>query len=297
MRILVVINPLAGRGKALRLLPRIKRWLSRFPHDLRYEVTSTPEEMRNRILKASEDGIEAILLSGGDGTVHQALPAIVKTGLPFGYLPCGRGNDFARNMGLPPDLKRNCCFPSIPPIRRVDLPSLNQTTPFVAIAYVGFDCEVNRLANEHQGYFSGALGYTLCLLRALSRFQPFEVEITIDGQTWRERVMMISVANAPFYGGGMKIVPQAVMDDGRLDLCIVKEISKLELLRQFLKVFKGTHIHHPKILTTTGRNIRITSKEAREVFADGEPAGWLPLECTIGDRTIEVLTPSYSPSN
>lgn len=297
MRVLVIVNPLAGSGKALRLLPKIKRWLSEFSHDFLYEITKSPDEMRSKIRSASSKGIEAILLSGGDGTVHQALPAIAETGLPLGFLPSGRGNDFARNMGLPVDLKRNCSFLSKPSFRNVDLPSLNQKTPFVAIAYVGFDSEVNRLANNHQGYWGGTLGYIICVLKALKNFKPFEVEITIDDCSWKERVMMISVANAPFYGGGMKIAPQAMMDDGKLDICIVKEIPKLELLRQFPKVFKGTHISHPKIMMVKGKKIKISSEEDRELFADGEYAGKLPVECTIGHRTIRVLAPSKQNSN
>jgi diacylglycerol kinase (ATP) len=105
--------------------------------------------------------------------------------------------------------------------------------------------------------------------------------------------MMVSVANARFYGGGMKIAPQAVMDDGFLDICIVKEISKFELLRQFPKIFKGTHVTHPRIMLASGKKIKITSDEERELFADGEPEGRLPVECTIGSRTIRVLAPSH----
>ncbi len=292
MRILVIVNPVAGGGKTLRLLPKIKRWLSESNHEFIYIITKSPEEMHSEIVKAPSKGIEAILLSGGDGTVHQALSAIAETGLPLGYLPCGRGNDFARNIGLSMDLKSNCSFLSKPSFRKLDLPSINQQTPFVAVAYVGFDGEVSRLANDHQGYFGGTLGYIICVLKALKSFKPFEVEITIDDQTLRERVMMVSVANAPFYGGGMKIVPQAIMDDGVLDICIVKEISKPELLRQFPKVFKGTHITHPRIMMASGRKIKIISDEERDLFADGEPAGKLPAECTIGSETIRVLAPS-----
>jgi len=108
----------------------------------------------------------------------------------------------------------------------------------------------------------------------------------------RERVMMVSIANAPFYGGGMKIVPQAIMDDGLLDICIVKEISNLELLWQFPKIFKGTHVTHPRIMMTSGRKVKILSDEERDLFADGEPAGKLPAECIIGSQTIRVLAPS-----
>jgi YegS/Rv2252/BmrU family lipid kinase len=292
MRILVIVNPKAGSGKTLRLLPNLKRWLSQSPHEFSFRIPESPDEMRSEIIHASSHGIDAILLSGGDGTVHQALPAIVEIDLPFGFLPCGRGNDFARNIGLPMDLKKNCFFPSNLSFRKLDLPTLNQKTPFVAIAYVGFDAEVNGLANHQKGYFGGTLGYIICVLKALKKFKPFEVEMTIDDQIWRERVMMVTVANAPFYGGGMKITPHAIMDDGVLDICMVKEIPKWELLQQFPKVFKGTHIFHPRIMMKTGKRIKIVSEERREVFADGEYAGNLPIECTIGNQTVKVLAPS-----
>jgi YegS/Rv2252/BmrU family lipid kinase len=294
MKILVVTNPVAGGGKTLRLLPRIKRWLSGSVHEFFFVIPESPAEMHSNILNASAQGIDAILLSGGDGTVHHALPAIVETDIPFGFLPCGRGNDFARNIGLTMDLKNNCSLLSDPSFHRLDLPSVNQV-PFVSIAYVGFDAEVNHLANHQKGYFDGTLGYIVCVLKALRNFKPFNVEMTIDDEAWRGRVMMVSVANAPFYGGGMKIAPDAKMNDGRLDVCIVKEISKLELLQQFPKVFKGTHVSHPRIMMKTGQRIKILSEEQREIFADGEPAGTLPAECTIGDQSVRILSPAKPP--
>ena len=290
MKILVITNPLAGGGKTLRLLPKIRHWLSESPHEFSFITPPSSEEMRLEIMKAADQGIEALLLVGGDGTVHQALRAIAETNIPFGYLPCGRGNDFARNIGLPPDLKNNCAFPSNPSFHQVDLPRINHI-PFVAVAYVGFDAEVNKLANEGRGYFGGTLGYIVCVLKTLKNFRPFEVEITIDDLTWRERVMMVTVANAPFYGGGMKIAPDANMNDGVFDICIVQEISKLELLQQFPRVFKGTHIFHPRVLMKTGKRIRLVSNENRDICADGEYVGSLPGECTIGTQKIQIMTP------
>jgi YegS/Rv2252/BmrU family lipid kinase len=171
------------------------------------------------------------------------------------------------------------------------LPGINNI-PFVSIAYVGFDAEVNKLANDRKGYFGGTLGYIVCVLKALRNFRPFEIEITIDDDTLRERVMMVTVANAPFYGGGMKIAPDANMNDGIFDICIVQEISKLELLQQFPKVFKGTHIFHPRIIMKTGKKIKLVSDEDREVFADGEYVGTLPAECTIGNQSIQIMSSS-----
>lgn len=287
---LVIVNPVAGSGKTLRLFPKIRRWLSESPHEFLYAIPKSPEEMHTEIIHASARGIGAILLFGGDGTVHDALPAIASANLPFGFLPCGRGNDLVRNAGLLSNLKRSCHLPPEPSFSKFDLPTVNKA-PFIGSAYVGFDAEVNRLANDGKGYFSGTLGYTICVLKALKNFKPFEIEMTIDDHPLRERIMMVTVANGPYYGGGMKIAPMAVMDDEQLDICIVKEISKWELLKTFPKVFNGTHISHPKIMLKSGRRVRIISDESREIFADGECVGRLPAECTIGSQTVRILSP------
>jgi YegS/Rv2252/BmrU family lipid kinase len=240
-------------------------------------------------MKAPLRGINGLLLCGGDGTVHKALPAIAQTNLPFGLIPCGRGNDFARNIGISMNLRKHSILPTDPTFRKFDLPTIN-TIPFVSIACIGLDSEVNKLARDGKGYFGGKLGYIVCVLKALKKFRPFDVKMTIDGQLWRDRVMMVTIANGPYYGGGMKIAPDAIMDDGVLNICIVTEMSKWELLREFPKVFKGTHIFNPHFIMKTGQKVKIQSDEDREIFADGEYVGNLPAECTIGNQTIQIVS-------
>jgi YegS/Rv2252/BmrU family lipid kinase len=288
MNLFVIVNPRAGK-KVLRLLPKIKRWLSQSPHEFSFSIPRSQDEMRLEIMKALSRGIHAILLCGGDGTVHEALPAIAEANLPFGLIPCGRGNDFARNIGLSMNLRKNRILPLDPTFHKYDLPTIN-AIPFVSIACIGLDAEVNKLARDGEGYFSGKLGYIVCVLKALRKFRPFEIEMTIDGQFGRDRVMMVTIANGPYYGGGMKIAPDAIMDDGALNICIVKEMSKWELLREFPKVFKGTHIYNPNFIMKTGRKVKIQSDERREIFADGEYVGNLPAECSIGNQTIQIMS-------
>jgi diacylglycerol kinase (ATP) len=288
MKLFVIVNPRAGK-KALRLLPKIKRWLSQSPHEFSFSIPRSQDEMRLEITKAPSRGIHGILLCGGDGTVHEALPAIAETNLPFGLIPCGRGNDFARNIGLSMNFRKNRILPFDPTFHKYDLPTIN-TIPFVSIACIGLDAEVNKLAQDGEGYFGGKLGYIVCVLKALKTFRPFEIEMTIDGQFGRDRVMMVTIANGPYYGGGMKIAPDAMMDDGVLNICIVKEMSKWELLREFPKVFKGTHISNPHFTMKTGQKVKIQSDERREIFADGEYVGNLPAECTIGNQTIQIMS-------
>jgi len=288
MKLLVIVNPIAGK-KALRLLPKIKRWLSQSAHEFYFSIPKSRDEMRLEIVKGPSRGINGILLCGGDGAVHEALPAIAETNLPIGLIPCGRGNDFARNIGLSMNLRKNRILPLDPTFHKYDLPTIN-TISFVSITCIGLDAEVNKLARDGKGYFGGKLGYIVCVLKALKKFRPFEIEMTIDGQFWRDRVMMVTIANGPYYGGGMKIAPDAIMDDGVLNICIVKEMSKWELLREFPKVFKGTHISNPHFIMRTGQKVNIQSDEHREIFADGEYIGNLPAKCTVGNQTIQIMS-------
>lgn len=290
MKILAIVNPQAAGGKTLRLLPKLQRWLSETSHQLTWSVTLSAEEMRGEILAALPKGMTAVLLIGGDGTIHEALPALREVNLPFGLIPCGRGNDFARNIGLSLDPRRNCLLGEGLHEFLIDLPMVNGQ-PFGSIACTGFDALVNRLARDKKGYLGGTPGYVICVLKALRAFQSFEIGIAIDDFFWQGKVMMVAVANGPFYGGGMKIAPHAKMDDGLFEVCVIKEISKRELIREFPKVFRGAHVSHPRCLIRCGKTVKISSPEEREVFADGEHVSNLPVLCSMGERKISVLLP------
>ncbi|HEY6572259.1 MAG TPA: YegS/Rv2252/BmrU family lipid kinase, partial [Candidatus Eisenbacteria bacterium] len=227
----------------------------------------------------------------GDGTLHEALPALAEADLPFALLPFGRGNDFARNSGMPTRIGRAWPAGRALDVRRVDLPSVNGAL-FGSVACLGFDAAVNRLARGGGGFLGGTAGYIVCVLRALASFRPFEAEIDLDGAVWSGPVMMIAVANGPCYGGGMRIAPGARMDDGLLDVCVVGRMSSLSLARQFPRVFAGTHVRHPSVRMQWARRVRIETDRRREIWADGELAGETPARLEIGSRSLRVLVPS-----
>lgn len=288
MNILVLVNPIAGNGKTLKLMPKAQNLVTQSPHGFEWRVTESPEKMREEIVGASSDGFNSILLMGGDGTVHEALPALKEAGLPFGLLPCGRGNDYARNIGLSLDLKSNCFVPPEPLIKELDMPLINDI-PFGSIACLGFDAEVSRFARDNKGFFGGTLGYIVCVIRALKAFEPFTIEVKIDDFHWDGKIMMLAISNGSYYGGGMKIAPGANMDDGQLEVCIVKEISKWALLKEFPKVFRGTHISHPSVMMKSGKTVEVLSTENREIFADGEFVGTLPCKSAVGSSRIRIM--------
>jgi YegS/Rv2252/BmrU family lipid kinase len=285
---MVLLNPKAASGRAVRQLSRLRKRFAQTSHEFVWSITKDGREMRARILQAGADSTEAILLIGGDGTVHEALPAIEETGLPFALLPCGRGNDFARNIGISTRLDSNLPDDSMPLQSRIDLPTVNGR-PFVSIACLGFDAMVNRLARDGKGYFNGSLGYVVCVIKALRKFEPFAVELRVDDSPWRGRVMMIAVANGPYYGGGMKIAPAADLTDGTLDICIVKEVSKLRFLNSFPRVFHGRHTDHPQVVMLTGKKVEVSTRGPQEIFADGEFVARTPAQCIVGSRSLQII--------
>lgn len=287
MNLHVIINPHAANGRALRLWPKIESHLSR-RHRIHSAVSLNPVEMRREIVRAKREGAEGVLLAGGDGTVHEALTAVCETDMPFGIIPLGRGNDFARNVHIPLHLRHACTLPVSPSYTLVDVPYVNGT-PFGSVACVGFDAAVNKLARGHQGYLGGTLGYVICVLKALHHFHPFEIEMELDGVRWSGRVMMVAVANGQYYGGGMRIAPSASVNDGCFTVCIVRETSKRALLAQFPRVFRGTHVNHPSVVVQNARTVQIMAPAGAEVFADGELCGALPVECRIGNQRVRVL--------
>ena len=290
MKLLVMVNPLAGGGRTLSVVPRLKTVFERSGHCCQWRITGSVADIQSLIVAASKSGIDGVLIAGGDGTISYALPALLKTDLPVGIIPCGRGNDFARNLGLPLDIAEAACFPRQPVTRMVDIATVNEK-PFASVACVGFDARVNELANKPHRIFKGRSVFVYSVLKALKSFEPFAIDVSIDNDRWKGAIMMAAIANGGCYGGGMRIAPEADLEDGLLNICIVRKTSKWTFLKNFPRVFRGQHINHPDVLMLTGRKIEITSVSRQAVFADGERISHLPLICAVGKHHLKILYP------
>lgn len=293
MRLLGLVNPHAGGGAALRQLARL-RVSGAGDHDLEWVVTASADEAGELILAAAADGTEGVVLLGGDGTLHGVLDALAEAGLPCAVVPAGRGNDFVRNLKAGRWDRETLQHRRLRE-RRVDLPTVNGT-PFASVACVGFDALVNRLARERAGYLGGTAGYVVCVLRALVAFRPFEAEVTVDDWTWSGAITLVAVANGPCYGGGMHIAPAAELDDGALDVCIVADVSRGRLLREFPRVFRGAHASRPGVVMRRGRTVRVVTESPRDIFADGEAVGSTPALWSVDRRALRVLVPEREES-
>ncbi len=272
----VLVNPAAGRGAARRALPELEHRAG--AAGLPLVVTASREALVAGAERAAADGAERLLVAGGDGTLHQVVQALAGRSTALGILPVGSGNDLAATVGVPRRLAAAFRLALEGPVRALDLGRVSAgdaACHFAGVAGVGFDSEVARRILESDGGFGGRLRggsiYVYGVLRTLGSFRPPRIELEHDGGRWEGRAMLVSFANTYRFGGGMRIAPNALPDDGLLDFVVVREISKATLLRVFPRVYRGTHLAHPAVETFRARRLVLRLDREMTIVGDGEP--------------------------
>lgn len=276
---LVVINPHSGNGRGVSVAQRTTDYLSRNGIHFKTLVADSAAELTTALATELDTGSSrAVIAVGGDGLVHLVLQQCVPRHIPFAVVPAGTGNDFVRTLGwslenIEPMLK---VITSTEP-QPIDLGNVDSEW-FGAILSTGFDSVVNERANQLR-WPKGPQRYNVAIAAELPQFEPIEYEITADGNTFSTKAMLIAVGNGKSYGGGMNICPQAQMHDGLFDIVILKPVSKFEFLRTFPKVYSGSHLSHPAVMTMRAKKIAISAKAV--AYADGERIGPAPIsaEC------------------
>lgn len=294
MRAVVVVNPAAGGGRARRLLPAVSDALDATGTSHRIVTTADGSEPATVAADAVRRGEDAVVAVGGDGLVGACAAVLAGSQLALVVVPGGTGNDLARALGLSRDRPLDAIHAlSRGQRRRTDTiaaEGAGWSGRFSCVAGSGFDSETNAYANTLR-WLRGTPRYVAAVVRTLVRFRPATFTIRIDGHEERRRAMMVAVANAPSYGGGMRVCPDARIDDGRLDVCVVGALPKPEFMRTFPKVFRGTHVAHPAVRTFRGRAVSVEADHPFEAYGDGEPLGSLPVTYTVDPSSLEVAAP------
>lgn len=254
-------------------------------------VSENADHVRDLAKQAVLEQAKFFLVIGGDGTVHYAIQALVHSDTALGILPVGSGNDLAVTLGIPEDTEQAISKLARGTTTQIDV-AQTRTGIYACIAGVGLDSEVNRRANTRSRWIRGRALYPLAILGTLAAFQPRQVQIRCDNECFEGLIMFAVFANAPSYGRGIRIAPMATMEDGILEVCIIKAMSKLNLLRHYPKTYRGTHIHHPFFLHLRGRRIEIDSDEPLELFGDGEYMEKTPTCIEVLPRALRVLVPN-----
>jgi diacylglycerol kinase (ATP) len=295
-RVVVVANPASGRGKAERLIPAVREALRELGSGSELRISDGPEDAPRLAAQACTDGADVVAAMGGDGMVGMVATALIGKDAALGVVPTGTGNDFARLLGIdrrhPVAAVRGLRGPRIIDVDAVHL-SLGDGSKrsFVNVAGAGFDSEVNETANRMRTRIQGTVKYVAAVFKTLRRFSPATFEVSIDGDRSSLSGMLIAVGNGRSYGGGMHVCPSAVITDGILEVCVVGGMSKGEFVRAFPRVFRGTHVTHPKVTMLRGAKIEISADRHFDVYADGEPAGPLPAMFEVAPHALKVAVP------
>jgi diacylglycerol kinase (ATP) len=286
----VIVNPAAGRGRTRKLLPSIEARAA--AAGAKVAVSLNPDAPEQLAREAAAIGHD-LVACGGDGLVATVAGVAADTGRRLAIVPTGAGNDFARALGY----NRKQPLDAFGVLehghdRAVDLGRVNGRW-YTCVTASGFDAEANRWANT-VNRLSGTALYVAAVLRTLAVYKPHPFRLTVNGEAYEIKAWLVAVGNGPSYGGGMHIAPNAVIDDGLLDVTVVGEMSRVQMLVNFPKVFKGTHTSHPKVTTFRATTVQLETLDAgvpMDVYADGERVGPLPATMEVVSRALTVRVP------
>lgn len=293
-RVALLVNPTAGKGRAAHVVAKVAAELRAADASVEILVGVDASDAVAVAKEQVSRGVDALVALGGDGMANVALQAVAGTTTPLGLVAAGTGNDLAGALGLPTKdpvaaarLVAELLVTGSP--RPLDA-ARTEYGWFGCVLGAGFDSRVNDRANR-MSWPRGRLRYNLAILAELRVFRPLPFVVTIDGRRIETDAMLVAVGNAPTYGAGIRVCPDAVVDDGLLDVTILGPVSKVEFLRVFPKVYSGGHRDHPAVTMLRGREVTVEA-EGVTAYADGEYVGALPLTCTVVPGAVRVLAPT-----
>ncbi len=295
----LIVNPAAGGGRARRVAPDVESALRGHGLAVRRVDTRDLEHARALAVEAAQAGETVAALSGDGmiGAIADVLRAV--PGAVLGVLPGGRGNDLARVLGISNDPRSACETIAHGVPRAMDLGEVAAARAgadgrsFVGIASAGFDSDANRIANDAPSWLGG-LVYAYGALRALASWRParFELELEPPGERLSFTGYSIGAGNSKTYGGGMRAAPDALLDDGLLEVMVLESVSKYKFLTAVLpRVFKGTHVQLPFVHVFRAAEVEIAADRPFVMYADGDPIGELPVRVRAVRGAVKVLVP------
>jgi diacylglycerol kinase (ATP) len=293
--IALLTNPLAGHGKAVAAATRARTRFADLGVKVRELVGTDAAESRALARSAVDDGVDALVVVGGDGMIHLALPAVVGTSVPLGVIPAGTGNDQARAYGWPrkgPEQAADVVAAGR--VRTIDVGHAvtadGRESYFGSVLASGFDSLVSDRTNRMR-WPHGRARYNVAMLAEFVNLRPLPFVLTFDdGRVVRRDLLLVAVGNTQSYGGGMRITPGADAGDGLLDVTIGGAVPRREVLRMMPHVYRGTHVRREQVEVVRTTGLRIESPGIN-AYADGEFLGPLPVDVSIKPGAATVLVP------
>ncbi len=295
-----IVNPVAGALGTKKKWPLITSLLRYLGIGFDYQYTEGVGHAIELAKLAASDGYRRVVAVGGDGTVNEVANGIINSKNPaetkLGVISTGTGSDFIRSVGIPRDYVKACsCLTSerslTVDVGVVEYHKLGKKTEryFINTAGIGFDAAVVATTEKASKRFGGTIPYLLGFLRTMLTYRNKPVTIRVDDEIETRRVVSVMVANGCFAGGGMRFAPGAKLDDGFLDMLVISDMSKFELVKAFPSVYKGTHIYHPKVKLHQTTQVSVESTEKLPVYADGEVLGEGPVTFRLMSHKLQIV--------
>lgn len=302
-RIGVVVNPTADRGRGRGAGQQALSALRSRGHTVEDLSGGSLEDATARARHAAVQGLDALVVVGGDGMVHLGANVVADTGLPLGIVAAGTGNDIARALGLP----RGDVVAAVAAIehglahgpRAIDAvsagPPLHSAREwYLGVLSCGIDAAVNARANALT-WPRGSARYVRAVATEIRRFRPYGYRVTLDDVIWESAGSLVAVANGRWIGGGVKIAPDALLDDGLLDVVVAGPFTRGGMTRIFPGMYVGRHVRHPAVEVFRSRTVLIEpvlalGAEPPDAYADGERLGPTPLAARVHPGAVQVLT-------
>ncbi|MGI8827548.1 MAG: diacylglycerol/lipid kinase family protein [Chloroflexota bacterium] len=298
MKVVIIHNPRAGRSSGEEKLKPALQVLHDADWSVTVRTTAAPGHATHLAREAAGLGMDAVLVSGGDGTVNEVVQGLVNTDTAFGYLPSGTVNVWARELNIPRDPGAAARALLTGRIERIDLGMVGERY-FLLMAGVGFDGHVLRRARvleRHKPRF-GVLPYVAIGLSSAPTYRGADIELRYDGMIRKVQALMLVLGNTRLYGGRFHITPKAVMNDGWLDLSIIKGRGPLALARQSLPLFLSGTVSQSDVELIRVRTLHVSSEERLPLQVDGEFAGTTPATFQVAPRALSAIIPEGFASN
>lgn len=295
MRVKVILNPTAGRGRAGKERELITRALAQYDGEFSLEETRVHNHATEIARQAVAAGYDLIIAAGGDGTVNQVVNGMAGSGIPLGILGCGTGNDFAAMIGMPKDTLSSIKQIMEGEVKWVDLCRVNRKY-FISSVGAGFDGAVAHTVNHGFRWIRGMTAYLLGVFMTLFSYKQHPVRLQVDEETYEFKALLVAVNNATTYGGGIKINPEARIDDGLFNICAAKNMNFFEILCCLPLAVKGAHQRLKKVMMLQGKEVTLESKTPLYYQLDGEVLQDRILKFSIYPRSFPIKGAVIEPS-
>jgi diacylglycerol kinase (ATP) len=298
---LFLVNPTSGNGTAGRKWPEIQRLATAAGLQGEVFTSGGRGEIAERAAAAAADGVPRIVIVGGDGTCNEALNGVLRAGHDapeLSVIMLGTGKDFARSHGIPLDLPAAVEVAANGRLAPVDVGRITVQSSegerewyFGNVASAGMSGAVARRAEESSKALGGRVSFFFALVRVFSRWQNVEMTVDVGGERREGRMTSVVVANGGRHAGGMRLAPGASVDDGLFDVVVFGDISKADFVANVGKIYRGTHLTHPKIELLRGAAVTVESAEPQPIEADGEQPGMTPARFEVMPSAVRLRVP------